>query len=158
MHIKTILLAAALMLPGLASAQQARPPYGPAISLEDARKVIAAAEAEARKNNFTMVITVLDSNAHIVAMVRMDGTQLGSIQVAEGKARTAVEFKRPSKEIEDGIAAGGIGLRFLGMPVIPVEGGELLLSGGRIVGSVGVSGGTSVQDGQVARAGVAAIK
>lgn len=158
MNSKSILLAALLLLPGLAHAQQARPAYGPPITLDDARKVIAAAEAEARKNNFTMVITVFDSNANIVAMVRMDGTQYGSVKISEGKARTAVEFKRPTKEIEDGIAAGGIGLRFLGTDVTPIEGGELLMSGGKIVGSIGASGGTATQDGQVARAGVAAIK
>ncbi len=160
MQFRTILIAALLMVPDVVSAQQAAPApaYGAPISLEDARKVIAAAEAEARKNNFTMVITVLDSGANVVAMVRMDGTQLGSIAVAEGKGRTAVQFKRASKVMQDALAAGGDGLRFLGLPVTPVEGGELLMSGGRIVGAVGVSGGSSAQDGQVARAGVAAIK
>ena len=158
MNVKTMMLAALIVVPGLAAAQTAPTAYGPPIGLEDARKVIAAAEAEARKNNFTMVITVFDSNAHIVAMVRMDGTQLGSLAVAEGKGRTAVEFKRATKVMQDAVAAGGDGLRFLSLPVTAVEGGELLVSGGRIVGSVGVSGGTSAQDGQVARAGVAAIK
>ena len=158
MNVKTMMLAALIVVPGLAAAQTAPTAYGPPIGLEDARKVIAAAEAEARKNNFTMVITVFDSNAHIVAMVRMDGTQLGSLAVAEGKGRTAVEFKRATKVMQDAVAAGGDGLRFLSLPVTAVEGGELLVSGGRSVGSVGVSGGTSAQDGQVARAGVAAIK
>jgi len=158
--MKTKLTALALlsMLPAAAIAQQAPPPYGPPIGLEDARKIIAAAEAESKKNNFTMVITILDSGADLVAMVRMDGTQLGSIEVAEGKARTAVQFKRSTKVIEDGIAGGGLGLRFLTLPMVGVEGGELIISGGKIIGSIGVSGGTAAQDGQIARAALAAIK
>lgn len=149
--------AAALLLSGAAVAQEAPPGYGAPITLDAAKKIIAAAEAEAKKNNFTMVITILDPGANIVAMERMDGTQLGSIDVAAGKASTAVKFKRATKVMQDALAAGGDGLRFLSLPVTAVEGGELLISGGKIVGSIGVSGGSSAQDGQVARAGVAAL-
>ena len=159
MKLKLGLLAfaSALMLSNAAMAQEAPPGYGAPITLDAAKKIIAAAEAEAKKNNFTMVITILDTGANIVAMERMDGTQLGSIDVAAAKATTAVKFKRATKVMQDAVAAGGDGLRFLSMPVITVEGGELLVSGGKIIGSIGVSGGTSAQDGQIARVGVAAL-
>jgi glc operon protein GlcG len=148
----------AMLMPIAASAQQGPPPYGTSINLEDARKIIAAAEAEAKKNNLSMVITILDASAHMVAMVRMDGTQLGSIAVAEGKARTAVEFRRSTKVVEDMVSGGGAGVRYLSMPMMAVEGGEMIVSGGKLIGSIGVSGGSSAQDGQVARAALAAIK
>ncbi len=150
-------LASALLLSTAAIAQEAPPGYGAPITLDTAKKIIAAAEAEAKKNNFSMVITVLDTGANAVAMERMDGTQLGSIDVAAAKAATAVKFKRATKVMQDAVAAGGEGLRFLSMPVITVEGGELLISGGKIIGSIGVSGGSSAQDGQIARVGVAAL-
>jgi len=93
-----------------AMAQQATPPYGTPISLEQAKKVIAAGEAEAQKNNLFVVITVVDTGGYVVATHRLDNTQLGSIPVAEGKARTAVLYRRSSKAFEDAIAGGGIGL------------------------------------------------
>ena len=96
-----------------AAAQQATPPYGTPISLEQAKKVMAAAEAEAQKNNWPVAITVVDSGGHVVAVHRLDNTQLGSIQFAEDKARTAVLFRRPSKAFEEAVAGGGIGLRVL---------------------------------------------
>src|SRR5262249_61729738 len=92
----------------------ARPPYGPPMSLETAKKVMAAAEAEAVKNNWGMVITILDSGGNLVMAHRMDDAPLASVGVSRGKARTAVEFKRPSKALEDGIAGGGAGLGLLG--------------------------------------------
>ena len=88
-----------------AAAQQATPPYGAPISLEQAKKVIAAAEAEAQKNNFFVVITVVDTGGYVVATHRLDNTQLGSILVAEGKARTAVLYRRPSKAFEDALVS-----------------------------------------------------
>src|SRR4051794_41704058 len=97
------------------AAQQAVPPYGAPISLEQARKVIAAAEAEAQKNNWPVAITVVDSGGFLVAMQRLDNTQLGSIAVAEDKARTSVLFRRPSKAFEDAGGGGGIGFRTPGL-------------------------------------------
>ena len=124
-----------------AAAQQATPPYGAPISLEQARKVIAAAEAEAQKNNFFVVITVVDTGGYVVATVRLDNTQLGSIPVAEGKARTAVLYRRPSKVFEDAVAGGGIGLRVLGLQgAVPYEGGVPIIVDGKIIGAIGVSG------------------
>lgn len=157
------LFALALLLPlATASAQQAAAPapaptYGTPINLEGARKIYAAAEAEAKKNNWTMVISVIDNGGNLVLLERMDGTQLGSVQVAQDKAHTALFFKRPSKAFQDLVGQGGDNIRYLSMTgVLPVEGGELLMSGNTIIGAIGVSGASSAQDGQVARAGAAA--
>jgi uncharacterized protein GlcG (DUF336 family) len=142
-----------------AAAQQATPPYGAPISLEQAKKVIAAAEAEAQKNNLFVVITVVDTGGYVVATHRLDNTQLGSIPVAEGKARTAVLYRRPSKVFEDAIAGGGIGLRVLGLQgAVPYEGGVPILVDGKIIGAIGVSGMLPQQDGQIANAGASALK
>jgi uncharacterized protein GlcG (DUF336 family) len=148
----------ALSLAASAMAQQATPPYGP-ISMETALKVVAAAEAEAKKNNWPVVITVVDSGGHIVIVHRLDNTQIASLAVAEGKARTAVVYRRPSKAFEDGLAAGGINLRILTLPqVIAVDGGVPLMVDGKLIGAVGVSGVLAAQDGQIANAGANALK
>ena len=150
--------AALLFAPAVTRAPQVPQTYGAPITLDSAKKVIAAAEAEAKKNNLTMVITIVDSGGNVVALERMDGTQYGSLRVADGKAKSALDFRRSSKVLEDGLAAGGIGMRFLSVPeVVMIEGGELLVAGDKIVGAIGVSGGSAVQDGQIARAGVAAL-
>ena len=147
-----------------ASAQQApspppTTPYGPPIGLEAAKKVMAAAEAEAMKNNWAMAIAILDSTGHLVMLHRLDNTQYGSIGVAEDKARSALDFRRPTKVFEDLVAQGGIGLRTLAVRgASPLEGGIPILVDGKIIGTIGVSGATSVQDGQVAKAGVDAAK
>jgi glc operon protein GlcG len=144
------------MLP--ASAQQATPPYGQ-ISLEQALKVITAAEAEAKKNNWPVVITVVDSGAHIVAMHRLDNTQLGSIAVAEDKARSVVLYRRPTKAFEDGLAGGGVGLRILTLRgASPVDGGVPIMVDGKLIGAIGVSGVLAPQDAQVATAGANALR
>ena len=135
------------------------PPYGPAITLEQAKKAMAAAEAEARKNNWNVVISIIDSAARLVLLQRMDNTQYGSIDVATGKATTAVNFRRPSKAMEDVIAGGGAGLRLLGVQgVTPLEGGIPIVVDGKIIGGIGVSGVTSQQDAQIAKAGADAAK
>jgi len=142
-----------------AAAQQATPPYGTPISLEQAKKVMAAAEAEAQKNNWPVAITVVDSGGHVVAVHRLDDTQLGSIQFAEDKARTAVLYRRPSKAFEDAVAGGGIGLRVLGLPgAAPYEGGVPIFLDGKIIGGIGVSGVLPQQDGQIANAGASALR
>lgn len=139
-----------------AFAQGAPPPYGAPISIEDARRVVAAAMAEATRENLPMAIAVVDSGGHLVAFERRDSTQLGSIRVAQDKARTAVEFRRPTKVWEDGIAGGRNAI--LGLGVMPIEGGIPLIRDGRIIGAIGVSGGTAQQDGVIAQAGVAALR
>jgi uncharacterized protein GlcG (DUF336 family) len=133
--------------------------YGAPITLEAAKRAVAAAEAEARKNNWNVMIVVLDSGGHTVMSQRLDGTQYASIRIAAGKARTALEFKRPTKALDDTIAAGGGGLRLLSVGgVTAIEGGIPIVVDGKIVGSIGVSGVTAQQDAQIARAGADAVK
>ena len=129
-------------------------PYGAPINLEAAKKIAASAIAEARKNNWTMAVAILDIGGDLVYFEKMDGTQTGSVRVAIGKARSAVLFKRPTKVWEDVVASGGGGLRILGLEgAVPIEGGLPLLMDGKIVGAIGVSGGTAQQDGVAAKAG-----
>lgn len=133
-------------------------PYGAPISLEQAKKVTAGAEAESKKNNWSMVIVVLDSGGNLVMLSRMDGAQLGSIEAAKDKALSAVLYRRPSKVFQDLVAQGGANLRLLKLAgADPIEGGIPLMDGGKIIGAVGVSGATSEQDGQVAKAGADAL-
>jgi glc operon protein GlcG len=142
-----------------AAPQQATPPYGAPISLEQAKKVIAAAEAEAEKNKWFVAITVVDSAGFLVATHRLDNTQLGSISYAEDKARSAVLYRRPSKAFEDAVANGGIGLRVLGLRgATPYDGGVPIFVDGKIIGAVGVSGMLPAQDGQIANAAAAVLK
>ncbi len=124
-----------------------------ALTLAGAKKAAAAAEAEAKKNNFKMAIAVVDDGGHLVYLEKLDDTQTGSIRVAIEKARSAVAFKRPTKVWEDAVAGGRSAvLRLSG--ATPFEGGVPIVVGGQVVGAVGVSGGTAAQDGQVAKAGV----
>jgi uncharacterized protein GlcG (DUF336 family) len=132
-------------------------PYGMPIAMDAARKAMAAAEKEATENNWPVAIAIVDSGGHLVMMHRLDSTQIASIRIAEGKARSALEFRRPTKALEDAVAGGGVGLRLLAVEgVTPLEGGVLIQAGGRIVGAIGVSGVTSAQDAQIARAGAEA--
>ncbi len=134
-------------------------PYGTPISLEQAKKAVAAAEAESRKNHWNMVITVLDTGGHLVMLERMDGVQLGSIGAAEDKAYSAVMYRRPTKVFQDLVAQGGANIRLLGLRGASVlEGGIPIIVGGKLIGAIGVSGHTSEQDAQVAKAGADALK
>jgi glc operon protein GlcG len=151
--------AIALLAITAAAAQTTPPPYGPPIGIENARKVMNAAEAEAAKNNWAVVIAILDSGGNIVMLHRRDDVQLSSIDIAQGKAKTALFFKRPSKTLDDAIAGGGPGLRFLALKdIVPLEGGVPIVFDGKIVGAIGVSGVLSAQDAQIARAGVDGLK
>jgi uncharacterized protein GlcG (DUF336 family) len=154
-----VFLLVAMVLGTVAPAQTPTTPYGAPISLEQAKKVVAAAEAEARKNNWNVVIAVLDSGGHLVLLQRLDNTQFASVEVAQQKAYSAVAFRRPTKVFQDGVAAGGEGLRLLKLAgATPVEGGLPLIADGKLVGSIGVSGVTSQQDNQIAKAGTDALK
>lgn len=134
-------------------------PYGLPINLESARKAAAAALAEAAKNHWTMAVAVVDPNGTLVYYEKMDNTQNGSAQVSIDKARSAALFKRPTKALQDAVASGGAGIRVLALQgAVPVEGGVPILSEGKIVGAIGVSGDTSDHDGQCAQAGAAAVK
>jgi len=129
-------------------------PYGAPMSLENAKKAAEAALAEARKNNWTMAVAVVNPDGTLIYFEKMDGTQNGSAQVAIDKARTAANYKRSTKALQDAVAAGGEGLRVLRLAgATPIEGGLPLLMDGKIVGAIGVSGGTSAQDGQCAKPG-----
>jgi glc operon protein GlcG len=152
-----------LMLVLLASSAVAQtapaPAYGMSLGVELAKKAAAAAISEARKNSWTMAIAVVDTAGNLVYFEKMDGTQTGSVNVSIEKARSAVLFKRPTKAFQDNVAQGGVGLRMLGLPgAVPVEGGIPLMEGGKIVGAIGASGGTSDQDGQCAQAGASLVK
>ena len=134
------------------------PSYGPAITLEQARKISAAAQQNAQQNGWLMVVAIMDAGGHLVLLERMDQAQFGSVQVAQDKARSAVAFRRPTKAFHDMVAAGGEGLRMLVMSgAVPIDGGLPILINGAVVGSIGISGGTSAQDGQVAQAGLAVL-
>lgn len=134
-------------------------PYGISISADSAKKLAAAAIAEARKNNWAMAVAVVDTGGYLVYFERMQDTQLGSVEVAIEKAKSAALFRRPTKSFQDTLAAGGAGLRLLGLTgAIPVEGGIPIIVDGKLVGAVGASGGSSDQDGRTAQAGVAAMK
>jgi glc operon protein GlcG len=150
-------LAAALLLSPLGAAAQAPPSYGTPIGHDAAMKALAAAEAEAKKNNWFMVIAVVDSGSRLIAFSRMDGAQLGSIDIAMGKAMTANNLRRPTKDLQELVGQGGPNLRLLAAPgVTPLEGGVPIIADGKIIGAIGVSGAASNQDAQCAMAGVAA--
>ena len=124
-----------------------------ALTLADAKEIAAAAEAEALKNNWRVTIAVLDEGGHLLFLQRLDGAPLGSVVVAQEKARTALLFKRPTKAIEE-IVAGGR-LVMLTLPgATPIEGGLPLSNKDQIIGAIGVSGVQSSQDAQIAGAGV----
>lgn len=148
-----------LVMAAQAGAQTATPPYGAPVTLEAAKRVMAAAEAYAERNKLEVAITIIDSGGNAVMMHKADNTQLSSIPTSEGKAQTALSFKRSSKALEDAVAAGGAGLRFLTMKnVTPIEGGVLILQDGKITGAIGVSGALGTQNAAIAQAGADALK
>lgn len=157
--MKKLLFAAVAVLACATVATPQTMSYGPSITAEAAKKIAVPALAEARKNNWTMAIAIVDTAGDLVYFEKMDDTQVGSTEVAVAKARSAARFKRPTKAFQDALAAGGEGLRILALQgAVPVEGGIPLVVGGKIVGAIGASGGTSQQDGVVAQAGASALK
>ena len=146
--------------PALAQQTEASglPPYGPPITLDQAKRVMAAAELQAVENTWQVAITILDSGGNMVMFHKIDNAQLSAVSVSEGKARTALQFKRPSKDLDDAIARGGAGNRLLALKdITPLEGGIPIILDGRIVGAIGVSGAVSAQDAQIAKAGADAL-
>jgi len=142
-----------------ASAQQAPTPYGAPITLDAAKKAMAAAEAEAAKNNWPVAIAIVDTTGSLAMLVKRDNTQTASVEIAIGKARTALDFRRPTKALQDTVAGGGAGMRLLSLRgAFLLEGGVPIIIGDKIAGAIGVSGVTSEQDAQVAMAGAAAAK
>src|SRR5215467_5413494 len=154
-------LAAASMLGASAHAQPPlqSPDYGVPISIDQAKEVAAAAQAEARRNGWRMAVAVVDPGGYLIYFERADGTQNASVQLATAKARTAALFRRPSKVFADQFAAGNTG--FMSFPdearPIASEGGLPIVINGRLVGAIGTSGGTGQQDGVAAAAGVSAL-
>jgi len=129
-------------------------PYGPPIGAAAAKRIAAATVAEACKHGWTMAVAIVDPNGDLVYFEKMDATQIGSVRVSIAKARSAALYKRATKVFEDALAAGGEGLRVLGLDgAVPVEGGLPLLADGKIIGAIGVSGGTAQEDGVAAQAG-----
>ena len=135
------------------------PMYGESITLEKAKKLVAAAEAFAVSKKWPIAVAIVDTSGDLVMLVTMDNTQRASIDIAIGKAKTANNFKRPTKAFEDVIAGGGAGLRILAVPgLFPIEGGEPIYADGKIVGAIGVSGMSAAQDQEVVKAALAAPK
>jgi glc operon protein GlcG len=132
-------------------------PYGTPITIEQAKKIAAAAVAESRKNNWFMVISIVDPAGELVYFEKMDNAQYGSIQISQGKARTAARFRRSTKVLADALAGGAtFYLSFEGMVTSP--GGVPIMDNGKIIGAIGISGATGAQDDQVARAAVEALR
>ena len=166
-HARFVPLAAgaALLFTAIAAGAQtpappapAPPSYGVPISLEQAKKIMAGAEAEAKKNGWPMVIVILDSGGQLVMLQRLDNAQWGSVDIAKEKARSAVALRRPTKALQDLVAQGGANLRLLTIGYSVLEGGIPIVVDGKIIGAVGVSGVTSQQDAQTAQAGIDALK
>ena len=148
-----------LVLPLLVSALAMAADLGTkkVLTLSAAKQIAAAAESFARQNNWTVVIAILDDGGHLIYLERMDNTQIGSIEVAQQKALTAVNFRRPSKVFQD--LVNGASQNMAQLPgALPMEGGVPLASGGTVIGAIGISGMTSAQDGEVAAAGAKVLE
>ena len=141
----------------LGAAAQDRPPYGTAVTLEQAKKIAAAAIEESRKQNWRMAVAVVDNHGFLKYYEMMDDTQTASAQIAVDKAKSAAMYRRPTKVFEDLVNKGAV--RLITLPgAMPVEGGVPIMSGGRVIGAIGVSGMTSEQDGLAAAAGLKALQ
>jgi uncharacterized protein GlcG (DUF336 family) len=134
------------------------PPYGRSITLAEAKRVAEAALAPAHERGWTMVIAIVDPGGHLVYLEKIDETQVGSVPIAISKAHSAAIFKRPTKMFQDRLAAGGDGLLVLRLKdAIPVEGGLPIVVDGKLIGALGISGGSSAEDEVCAEAGAAAL-
>ncbi len=148
-----------LCLSAQSQAQPAVPDYGPALTLDMARKAMSAADALARGDGWNVAIAILDSGGQMVMYQKFDNTHHASIAVAQGKARTALDMRRPTRVLEEAVASGGGALGLLSARELTLlQGGVPIVSGGKIVGSIGVSGVASANDEKVAFAGAEALK
>jgi uncharacterized protein GlcG (DUF336 family) len=154
--MKTSYLLAGLLAFALAApAERAELPVKPVLTLNVAKKIAAAAEAEALKRGSTVVIAVVDDGGHLLVLERLDDTQVARVEVGIGKARTAAIFRRPSKEFEDQVKNGRIAA--LALPgATPLQGGIPISFQGKVIGAVGVSGNTPQEDEDIAKVGAAA--
>ena len=165
----TLRLAALLLICGLAPAafaQPAAPPptppapapaIGAPLSLQQARAVMAAAMAEGRRQNLTLAVAIVEPSGALVAFERMDGVQYASLDVAQDKARSAALYRRATLAFSQSVSQGRVGVLSL-RGAVAIEGGVPLVTGGRLVGAIGVSGASSAEDGVVAAAGAAALR
>jgi len=126
------------------------------LSLDGARAIAGAAEEEARRNGWNVAIAIVDTHGELVFFVKMDNVQQGSVDIAQAKARTSARMRRPTKALEDAVAGGRTVLLAV-EGLLPLEGGVPIMSDGRVIGAVGVSGVTSAQDAQVATVGIRAV-
>jgi len=131
--------------------------YGLSINLATAKKIAWAAAKEANRIKINAIIAIVDVGGHLIYLERFDKAQFGSIDVAVHKARCSVAYKRPTKAFEEAVNSGKISLLTLD-DICTVEGGLPIIQSGKIVGAIGVSGGTSQEDGQIATSGVSALK
>jgi glc operon protein GlcG len=151
--MKKLILSLLIIIPLISIAQAQVQPY---LNLEEAMRTADAAEEKARQENWNVVIAILDGGGHLIYLRRMDGVQIGSVDVAQAKAKSAVYFKRSTKVFEDLVKSGGT--HILSLPnAIPVEGGLPIFKDGVCVGAIGISGVTSAQDGMIAEAGLKAL-
>jgi len=127
----------------------------PELTLDDCRRMSAAAEAEAKKNNWNVAIAILDDGGHLLHLVRMDGATPANAAIAVEKARTAATTRRPSKMWEERVAGGRLSM--LKMPVLPVQGGLPIFAESCCVGAIGASGVQSHEDEQIVQAGIDAL-
>lgn len=166
-------LSLTLLLAGAAFAQQPPPnapaggtpdaipfdiPYGISVSGEKAKQVLAAAEAEAKKRNWKLNIAVVDTNGELVHFLRMDGAQIGSVTISQGKARTAARYRRPTQAWYNAYEGGHPYIGTLDPTLIASPGGFPLVEGGKLIGAIGCSGGTGDQDAAVCKVGADTIK
>ena len=145
-----------LLLLGSATAAHAQLRATKALTLDGAKNIAEAAEAEAKKNNWSMVVAIVDASGSLVLFHKADGTRPSNVEFALGKARTAARFQRPTKGLDSAVTAGRI--QYLAADMLPIEGGVPIIVDGQVIGAVGVSGGSSAQDAQVASIGIAALK
>lgn len=127
------------------------------LTLDDAKRIAAAAEAEAKRNHWPVVVAIVDEGGHLLYLQRLDNTQYGSIEVAIQKARSSIAFRRPTKALEEQVGQGHV--RYLGLPgAVPIEGGLPIIFENQFLGAIGVSGVRSHQDAQIAQAGLDALQ
>lgn len=149
-------LLATLITLGAAVPAQAQLRATRSLTLEGAKNIAIAAEAEAKKNNWNMVVAIVDAGGELVYFQKGDNTRPSNGEFALRKARTSAHFQRPTKFLDSAVTAGRIA--YLATDALPIEGGEPIVVDGVVIGAVGVSGGTAAQDAQVARTGIAALK
>ena len=161
MFMSLLLGAALAATPALAQTAAPPPPpsYGEQINIEQAKKAAAAAAEEAKKINTFMAIAVVSPSGDLVYFEKMDNTQYASIAIAIHKAKAAATFRRPTSSFEERVGQGGVGLTLLTLDgIIASPGGNPIIVGGKLVGAIGLSGGTGAQDNQASLAGVNALK